>query len=156
MVPERAAANADGDPGRLGALHEDVRGGVAGLVDRDRLVSSGTYSTLTAVPDSTVVIALDDVVPAEALAAGMGERERHRADLLDHRRAVAQGDPRQLVAALLAIEVLVVRDLRDVEVEDVPAVALVGVRNQTWRPIRPGRVRAGSSAVERTLVAPMK
>ncbi len=32
----------------------------------------------------------------------------------------------------------------------------VGVRNQTWRPIRPGRISAGSSVSIGTLVAPMK
>ena len=34
--------------------------------------------------------------------------------------------------------------------------SFVGVRNQTWRPIRPGRVSAGSSTSSGTLVAPMK
>ena len=33
---------------------------------------------------------------------------------------------------------------------------LVGVRNQTWRPMRPGRVSAGSSIWIGTLQAPMK
>ena len=32
----------------------------------------------------------------------------------------------------------------------------VGVRNHTWRPMRPGRVSAGSSSVSGMLVAPMK
>ena len=34
--------------------------------------------------------------------------------------------------------------------------SLVGVRNQTWRPMRPGRVSAGSSTSIGTLQAPMK
>ena len=34
--------------------------------------------------------------------------------------------------------------------------SLVGVRNQMWRPMRPGRMSAGSSASIGTLVAPMK
>ncbi len=34
--------------------------------------------------------------------------------------------------------------------------SFVGVRNQTWRPIRPGRISAGSSEVSGTFVAPMK
>ena len=34
--------------------------------------------------------------------------------------------------------------------------SFVGVRNQTWRPIRPGRVSAGSRFSIGTFVAPMK
>ena len=68
---------------------------------------------------------LDEVVPAEPLAARVvGDRQRHRRDLLDHRRRVAVRDPRDLVAAARRVEVGLVRDLADVEVEDVEPVVL--------------------------------
>ena len=35
-------------------------------------------------------------------------------------------------------------------------LSFVGVRNQTWRPILPGRMSAGSSRSSGTFVAPMK
>ena len=77
-----------------------------------------------AVPDSTVVIASTmSAQPNADAAVVVRERQRHRADLLDHRRRVAVRDARELVAALLGVEVRVVRDLGEVEVEDVEAVA---------------------------------
>ena len=68
-------------------------------------VSSSGYSMLTAVPDSTVVIASRMSPRVEALAAvGMRVRERHRADLLEHRRAVAARDARELVRRFVLVE----------------------------------------------------
>ena len=58
MVTERAAAHADREPRRLRPLQVGVTGGgVTRLVDRDGPVSFCTYSTPTAVPASSVVIA---------------------------------------------------------------------------------------------------
>ena len=54
----------------------------------------------------------------------VGVRERHRADLLDHRRRVAVRHARELVAPLGGVEIGLVRDLVEVEVEDVDPVAL--------------------------------
>ena len=63
--------------------------------------------------------------PNGALTAiGVRECERHRADLLDHGRAVTGRDARKLVAALVRVEVGLVVHLPDVEVEDVLAVVL--------------------------------
>ena len=68
---------------------------------------------------------LEDVVVVEPLpSVGVGVRESHRAHLLDHRRRVSAGDPRQLVPLLLGVEFRLMRDLADIEVEDVLAVAL--------------------------------
>ena len=49
-------------------------------------VSSGMYSTPIAVPDSTVVIASRMSSRLKRSRAVLGVGERHRADLLDHRR----------------------------------------------------------------------
>ena len=74
-------------------------------------------------PASTVVIASTMSSQVERGAAvGVRVGQRHRADLVDHRRRVAGGDARELVALLLRVELRVVRDLRDVEVEDVAPV----------------------------------
>ncbi len=56
----------------------------------------------------------------------MRDRQRHRAALLDHRRGVAGRDPRELVAAVVGVEVGLVVDLGHVQVEDVLAVVLGG------------------------------
>jgi hypothetical protein len=68
---------------------------------------------------------LDNVLAVE-LRAPLGVRvgQRHRADLLDHGRGVPVGHARQLVAAVLAVETLLVADAPQVEVEDVLAVVL--------------------------------
>ena len=96
-----------------------------GLVDRDRARLRGDVLD----PDRRARLdrrhRLDEVVPAEAVAVVVVRvRERHRADLLDHRRRVAVRDPRDLVAAPRRVEVVLVRDLRDVEVEDVEPILL--------------------------------
>ena len=68
---------------------------------------------------------LDDVLPAECFPPGVVcDRQRHRADLLDHRRRVAHRHARKLVAATVGVEVRLVRDAAEVELEDVLAVVL--------------------------------
>ena len=89
VMTERAAAPADREPRRLRALHVDVRGDrVAGLVDRD---GAGLLRHVLAVDGRARLDGghrVDDVVPAEALApVVVRDRQRHRAHLLDHRRA---------------------------------------------------------------------
>ena len=70
---------------------------------RRRASPRRTYSTPDAVPVSTVVIASTMSAQLEHLApVGVRVGQRHRAHLLDHRRRVAVGDARQLVAAALA------------------------------------------------------
>ena len=110
-MPERAAAHPDREPRRLGALHEDVAGGgVPGLVDRDRARLRRDVLD----PDRGARLdrrhRLDEVLPGEAVApVVVGERQRHRAHLLDHRGRVAVRDPRDLVAPLRRVEVGLVR-----------------------------------------------
>ena len=88
-------------------------------------VSDAMYSIPIAVPDSIVVIASTRSLPGEVVATlVVGDRQRHRADLVDHRRRVAVRDPCDLVASLGRIELGLVRDPRDVEVEDVEPVLL--------------------------------
>src|SRR5204863_826330 len=128
VVAERGPAAADREPGRLGALHVDVRScGMPGLMDRycTRLLRHVVGADRRARLDGGH--RLDDVGPAERHAAVVvRDRERHRADLLDHRRRVAVRDPRELVATPFRVEILVVRDLLQVEPEDVQTVALRG------------------------------
>jgi hypothetical protein len=77
------------------------------------------------VPDSIVVIASTMSLRSKLLARlGVRVGQRHRAHLLDHGRGVPVGHARQLIAALVAVEVLVVADAVEVEVEDVLAVVL--------------------------------
>jgi hypothetical protein len=52
------------------------------------------------------------------------DRERHRRDLLEHRRRVAVRDARHLLAAGILVELGRVRDLVQVQVEDVEAILL--------------------------------
>ena len=67
----------------------------------------------------------DEVVPGQRLAIRvMGDRERHRRDLLEHRWRVSVRDARDLLALRRLVELLVVRDLAEVQVEDVEAVLL--------------------------------
>ena len=109
-------------------------------------VSSGTYSMLTAVPDSTVVIASTmSVQPKRSRPSWCAMRQRHRADLLDHRRRVAVRDARELVAALRRVEVGLVADLVEVEVEDVQAVVL---RRRPEPDVAAHAARAGERRVE--------
>ena len=63
-------------------------------------------------------------VGAVELAAVVGVRvgQRQRARLVDHRRRVAVGDAGELVARVVGVEVGLVRDLAQVEVEDVAPV----------------------------------
>ena len=126
MVAERGATALDRETGRLGALHVVVGScRVPGLVDRDRARLLGDVLRADRGAGLDGRHRLDDVLPAErATAVVVGDRQRHRADLLDHRRAVATGHPGQLVAALLGVEVLLMRDLLEVEVEDVEPVVL--------------------------------
>ena len=68
-------------------------------------VSSGTYSMLIAVPDSTVVIASTrSSQPNASRPEWWAIVERHRADLLDHRRRVAHRHAGELVAPAAAVE----------------------------------------------------
>ena len=105
----RASRRACGSTGAWRAPSPCRRGGdgVAGLVDRRRRASPRRRSrSCWAVPDSIVVIASTMSVHSNSGApVGVRVGQRHRADLLDHRRGVAVGDPRQLVAALGRVEV---------------------------------------------------
>src|SRR6187200_1510611 len=68
---------------------------------------------------------LDEVVPGQRLPTRMvGDRERHRRDLLEHCRRVPVRDARDLLALRRLIELRVVGDFAEVEVEDVEAVLL--------------------------------
>src|SRR5262245_38736889 len=67
----------------------------------------------------------DEVVPGQRLPTRMvGDGERHRRDLLEHRRRVPVRDARDLLAPRRLVELRVVGDLAEVEVEDVEAVLL--------------------------------
>ena len=104
-----------------------------------------------AVPDSTVVIASTMSAQANrSRPVGVREGQRHRADLLDHRRRVAVGDARQLVAALSACRGRArARPSSGTGRRCRLRSSFVGVRKQMWRPMRPGRVSAGSSELDR-------
>ncbi len=120
---------------------------MAGLVDRGRalLVRRVVLADRDARLDGRH--RLDDVVPVERRAAlGVRVGQRHRADLVDHRRRVAGGDARELVALLLRVEVVLVRDLADVEVED---VAPVLPRRRAEEDVAAHPARAGERGVER-------
>ena len=109
--------------------------------------SCGGYSWPIATPASTVVIASTmSSQPNTRAAVRVGVGERHRADLVDHRRRVAGGDARELVALLRRVELLLVRDLRDVEVED---VAPVLPRGRAEEDVAAHAARAGERGVER-------
>ena len=126
VVSQRAAAHADRQPRGEDVVHVDVAGhGVTGLVDGDRaaLLVDVVHADRGARLDRRH--RLDDVLAVELLARlGVRVGQRHRAHLLDHGRGVPVGHARQLVAALGAVEVLVVADAVQVEVEDVLAVVL--------------------------------
>ena len=120
---------------------------MAGLVDRGRAL----LVRRVVLPDRDARLdgrhRLDDVLPGERRAAlGVRVGQRHRADLVDHRRRVAGGHARELVALLLRVELLLVRDLADVEVEDVAPV-LPGGRAEEDVAAHPAR--AGERGVER-------
>ena len=75
MVAERAAARADRETRRLGALHVDVAATAwPGLVDRDRARLLGDVLDVDGRARLDRGHRLDDVVPAEALAP-VGVRE---------------------------------------------------------------------------------
>ena len=124
VVAARGAAAADRQPRGEPVLAVQVRAdGVPGLVDRGRprLVLRVGLVDRDAGLDRRH--RLDDVGPLEDLSSlGVRVGERHRADLVDHRRRVAVGDARQLVALLRRVERRVVPDLVHVEVEDVAPV----------------------------------
>ncbi len=124
VVPERAATTPDREAGRLRALHVHVRrDSVPGLVDRDGTRFLGDVLDVDRGAGLDRRHRVDDVAPPEALPpVVVRDGQRHRADLLDHRRRVAVRDPGELVAAPRRVEVLLVRDLVDVEVEDVEPV----------------------------------
>ena len=147
VVAERRAAPLDREAGRFRALQVDVRGGrVAGLVDRDRPRLLGNVLGADRRSRLDGRHRLDDVLPGEGEApVVVGDRQRHRADLLDHGRRVAVGDAGELVAALLGDEVLVVRDLVQIEVEDVEPVAL---RRRPEPDVAPHATRAGERRIE--------
>ena len=128
MVAERAAAHPDREPARLEVGPVDVRGRrVAGLVDRDgaRLVLDVAHADRGARLDRGHRV--DEMLPVEREASLVVRvRQRHRADLLDHRRRIAVRDARDLVAPLRAVEIRIVCDAIEVEVEDVLAILFGG------------------------------
>ena len=130
---------------------------MAGLVDRDRARLGGDVLDAHGGARLDRRHRLDDVLPAELHAPlGVRERQRHRADLLDHRRRVAVRDPRELVAAALGVEVGLVVDLAQVEVEDVDPVVL---RRRAKPDVAAHPARPDERRIERssgTFVAPMK
>ena len=146
-MAERLAAHADRDPGRLRALHVDVAGrGVAGLVQSDRPRVLLGILDVDGGPGLDRRHGLEDVGGVESLAAVcMRIGQRHRADLLDHRRRVAASDAGELVALLLGVELPLVVDLADVEVEDVLAV---GLRGRPQPDVPPHAPRARERGIE--------
>ena len=100
---------------------------------------------------------LDEVRPLEHRASLMVRvRQRERADLLDHCGRIARCDARDLVAPLRTVELLGVRDLLDVQLEDVEAVLL---RRRPEPDVAAHSARTRQRGVERsigTFVAPMK
>ena len=146
VVPERAAALADRQPRREHVLlHVDVAGGgVSRLVDGDRSRLLLDVVDVLGGAGLDGRHRLDDVEPAEPPAAlGVGDRERHRAALLDHRRRVPVRDPRELITAPVGVEVRLVIDLVEVEVEDVGAIVLgrSAEPDVASHPARPGQRR---------------
>jgi hypothetical protein len=128
VVAQRVAAHADRQARGEQVLHVDVaRDRVAGLVDRRcaALLVDVCHADGRAGLDRGH--RLDDVGAVEVAApVGVRVRQRHRADLLDHRRRVAVRHAGELVAALGPVELRIVVDLVEVEVEDVLAVVLRG------------------------------
>ena len=124
MMAERPAPHANREAGRFDALHVDVRRNRV-----PRLMDGNGACLFLDVLDANGGAGLDrrhrvdDVVPAERVAAvEMGKGQRHGRDLLDHRRRVAVGDARELVASRREVKFRIVGDLAQVEVEDVEPV----------------------------------
>ena len=148
VVAAAVAAPPDRQPRRHPVLHVEVPADrVAGLVDGDRaaLVLRVGLADRDAGLDRRH--RLQDVLAREHRApVGMRVGQRQRAHLVDHRRRVAGGDARELVARLRRVQRLLVRDLRDVEVED---VAPVLPRGRAEVDVAAHAARAGERRVER-------
>ena len=119
---ERVAALDDRQHLELAVVTDEVRDDrVAGLVGRDRaLLVLGVLDRLLE-PDLLGQLRLLDVVPVHGVAA-VAQRPHQRLveEVLDHHRRVAERHGRELVAALVLVELGDVRLLVEVVVDDLP------------------------------------
>ncbi len=126
VVAERAAAAANRQPRRLGALQVRVRGDcVAGLVDRDRARLLGDVLDVDRRAGLDRRHRLDEVVPAERLAARSGARSS--APSSRPARSSPASSPSSSARARRGAQAgraRRVRDAAEVELEDVLAVVL--------------------------------
>ena len=156
VVAARVAALADREPRREHVVGVEVRAhGVAGLVDGDRALLVLGVGLADGHAGLDRRHRLEQVLPLERLAAvGVRVGQRHRADLVDHRRRVAVGDARELVALARRVERLGVRHLVQVEVEDVAPVLPRGRAevDVAAHPARPRQRRV--EALERHVARP--
>ena len=116
----------DRQAGRLSAGEVDVSGNsVTGLVHRHRAALHRDVLRATRGTGVKRRDGLDEVVPTETDAARvMGNRQRHRDRLFDHRGRVAAHDPGDLVTPHGRVELRIVGDFPYVEVEDVESILL--------------------------------